>query len=328
MTGTRAWTTGTILLLGAAAAMAGAPPPDLRRDLESYFALGARFVRLPDVTLDSACNVGVDCARPPAGGGRCGRMVLGRGTFAFGSQVAADEVQCTKPGLRLWQLFRNGGSCGDVSIQIVPPQSFLPPIVPGTCADGCVPDVEALEAACGFPTPFPSCDPGVPVAVRVGKDCDGAADAQPGNGRCDLAPGAYGTVRVDNDAHLGLDDGNYALCGLTVGRRAEVTAGETTIAIPESYDVRIGNSARLGFTCGLLQVIADGAGSVVVGRRASVAARLCALERRVRLGTDTTFLGRVVADEVLSGRGLRAVCCCAECPETSRHSPRPSVDEW
>lgn len=297
------------------AVTAGAAAPELRRDLDSYFLLASRRARLPDVTLESACNVGVNCARPVPDDGRCGRLVLGRGRFAVGAQAAGDEVRCTKPGLALWQLFRNAGTCGDATIQVTPPQTFAPPIIPGTCDAACVPDVAALQAACGFPEPFPSCDPGTPVTVRPGADCDGAADERPGNGDCDLAPGAYGAVRLDNDAQLTLDAGTYVMCGLTVGRRASVASTETTLAIPSSYDLRVGNGARVGFTCGLLRVLLAGDGAAALGRQTNVAARVCAPERRVRIGSGTTVSGRIVADEATTGRDIRAVCCCSDCPD-------------
>jgi hypothetical protein len=302
-----------LLAAGLLAATVGTALADgfpLRRDLDAYFLLASRFARVNDLTLFSACNVGVNCATP-ARSSTCGKLILGGATFAAGSQAAGDRVIC-KPGTSLWQLFRNGGTCADAEIAIVPPPTFAPPIVPATCDAGCTPDVAALETHCGFPDPFPACDPAKPVTVRAGGDCEGAPDPAPGNRRCDLAPGAYGTVRVLSDARLDLDAGVYAVCGLRLGRRAEVSSPVSTIAIPAGYGLRVGPDGRLGPFCGAVSVFLQGEGSARFGRRARVAATLCAPERRLHLGTDTLLLGRFVADTVVAGRNVQGLCCAAD----------------
>ena len=310
-------------LVVVAAETALAVPPPLRRDLGSYGIFASRLARVQNLSLPSACNVGVNCATPPGGSPRCGKLVLGSAHFAAGSQAVGDRVLCTKPGAALWQLFSNGGTCGDASIEVVPPQPFTPPVIPGTCGDGCTPDVAALKASCGFPDPFPACDPGRPVTVRPGEDCDGAVDADPGNLRCDLSPGTYGTVQVQNGGRLGLGAGAYAVCGLLLGRGAEAVGPGATIAIPASYDLRVGDGGRLGSICGAVTVQLDGEGAAAVGRHAGVAARVCAPERRLRVGGGASVSGQLVGDTVVTGRDVLAVCCCSDCPggDSARSSP-------
>jgi hypothetical protein len=291
------------------AARADGPP--LRRDLDSYFLLASRFARVQDLTLLSACNVGVNCAAS-ANASPCGELSLAAARFAAGSQTVGDRVLCSRRGAVLWQLFRNAGNCGDASIAIVPPSTFVPPIVPATCGASCTSDVAALEGQCGMPIPFPACDPERPVTMRAGGDCEGAADASPGNQICDLAPGTYGTIRVLNDARLALDAGAYTFCGLRLGRRAEVLSPGSTVAIPAGYDLRVGVDARLGFTCGALEMLLQGDGAARFSRRARVGARLCAPERRLHLGGETVLAGRFVADMAVAGRGVRGACCAVE----------------
>jgi hypothetical protein len=297
-------------LLAATVGAARADGPPLLHDLDAYFLLASRFARIQDLSVLGACNVGVNCATP-VNSSTCGKLILAAAQFADGSQVAGDRVFCTKPGTVLWQLFRNGGTCGDASIAIVPPLPFMPPILPATCDASCTPDVAALEAQCGFPVPFPACDPAKPVTVRAGGDCEGAADAAPGNLRCDLAPGAYGSVRVLSDARLSLDAGMYTVCGLRLGRRADVPSSGSTVAIPAGYGLRVGVDARLGSACGAVEVLLQGDGSARFSRRAQVAARLCAPERRLHLGAQTVLVGRFVADTAVAGRGVRGTCCAA-----------------
>ena len=77
--------------------------------------------------------------------------------------------------------------------------------------------------------PFPACDPGKVVRATPESDCEGAPDAVPGNGRCDLAPGTYGDLWVLNDAKLTLLGGTYTFCGFQFGRRTETVASAATI---------------------------------------------------------------------------------------------------
>src|SRR5262249_53338907 len=144
---------------------------------------------------------GVNCA-PATPSAFCGVLSMEDATFGTGSQVVGDQVFFRKAGARLWQLFRNGGSPLTGVELLAPPETpFTAPVIPGTCDDTCKPDAAALEAACGFPVPFPDCDLSRPVRATPLADCDNY-DTTPGNQQCDLAPGVYGRLRVMNGARV------------------------------------------------------------------------------------------------------------------------------
>jgi len=227
---------GTLLATVAGLTLAAAPAvaQPLKRDLASYFLFAQRFARLKNISIDTPCNVGVNCAAPNASS-TCGELVFDAATFVDGSQTVGDRTFCTEPGAVVSQLFRNtGGACDTITLLHPPIQAFDPtPIIPGTCDPGCIPNTAALEALCGFPDPFPACDPSKPVKAKANEDCIGAPDAVPGNGRCDLAPGVYGDVSVRNKASISLGTGNYDVCTFKVGRNAVVTADAAVIRIPD-----------------------------------------------------------------------------------------------
>jgi len=206
------------------------PAEPLRRDVDSYFVLAQRSLRMKDMTLDSPCNVGVNCASVTANG-LCGVVAMADATFGTGSQVVGDKVFFRKAGARLWQLFRNdGGPLDDIELLAPPEHPFATPVIPGTCDEACKPNVPMLEAACGFPVVFPVCDETRPVRAIPDADCE--LDSVPGNGKCDLAPGTYGRLRVMNDARLSLGAGEYVFCGVKIGREAAVEADATRILLP------------------------------------------------------------------------------------------------
>jgi hypothetical protein len=286
------------------------PPPSetLRRDLDDYFVLAQRSLRMKDLRLEWPCNVGVNCA-PATPGGRCGVLAMEAATFGTGSQVVADQVFFRKAGARLWQLFRNGGGpMTGVELLAPPEQPFTPPVVPGTCSAACEPDVAALEAACGFPTPFPTCDAARPVRAVPFADCE--YDTSPGNQRCDLAPGIYGRLRVMNDARLALGPGSYVFCSVKVGREATVEADRTTILLPRAAFFKAGNGSQVGEDCEDLTVLVQGYGVVSFGRHALVASRVCAPQAYLRLGHGNTLVGSFLADTVASDSNNQGRCCC------------------
>jgi hypothetical protein len=274
----------------------------------AYFVLAQRSLRMKDMQLDSPCNVGVNCASNTAGS-TCGVASMEDATFGTGSQVVGNEVFFRKAGARLWQLFRNGGGALDgVELDAPPEAPFAPPIVPGTCNGLCQPDAAALEAACGFPASSIACDAARSVRVLPGMDCE--SDITPGNQQCDLPPGAYGSVRVMNDARLGLSPGEYSFCSLKVGTRATVEADATTVLLPQGGSFKAGNGSQVGQDCGDLTVLMHGFGVVSFGRHALVAARVCAPQAYMRLGHGNTLIGQFVADTIASDSNNQGRCCC------------------
>jgi hypothetical protein len=284
------------------------PDEALRRDVDDYFALAQRSLRMKDLQLDSPCNVGVNCPSVTENG-VCGTVAMADPTFGTGSQVVGDKVYIRKPGARLWQLFRNGGGpLSGVELQAPPERPFETPVIPATCDETCQPDVAALEAACGFPAPFPACDTARPVRALGPTDCD--HDAVPGNQQCDLAPGAYGRLRVMNDSRLALAPGQYSFCSVKVGRDAAVEADGTTVFVPSGGFFRAGNGSQVGEDCGDLEVLMQGRGTIAFGRHALVAARVCAPQTYLRLGHGNTLIGRFMADTITSDSNNQARCCC------------------
>ena len=80
--------------------------------------------------------------------------------------MVAAQTFLRKPGAQVWQLFRNDDSSLDNVTLVGPPpnpQPFDAPIIPGTCDADCNPDYAGMKAACGFPSPFPTCDRARPV---------------------------------------------------------------------------------------------------------------------------------------------------------------------
>ena len=283
------------------------PEEPLRREVRSYFALAQKNLSMKDLELDAPCNVGVNCGAVNQNG-TCGVVSMGDATFGTGSQVVGDKVFFRKPGARLWQLFRNGGGAlTDVELVAPPETPFAPPVIPNTCSE-CKPDVAALEAACGFPATMPACDPGRSIRAIPLADCD-HDDAVPGNGRCDLAPGAYGRLRVMNGARLALVPGEYVFCAVRVGRNAVVQADATTILLPGG-SFKAGNGSTVGEDCGDLAVLMHGFGVVSFGRHALVATRVCAPQAYLRLGHGNTLIGQFVADTVTSDSNNQGRCCC------------------
>lgn len=310
----------TLALLGALLAAGPARAQDLRRDLGSYFVLALKTLRLKNMVVDGACNVGVDCQMPASGNKACGSIRMQAATFADGSQLVGDQVFFTKPGANIFQLFRNGGgSLANATIADPPVQPFAPPVLPGTCDASCSVDVDTLKALCGFPAPFPSCNPGAPVDVDPGQDC--AGDTSPGNGRCDLPPGVYGDLTVRSKAKLTLATGNYTFCSMRIVRSTLVLGNGATVRVPDGGQVRVSNESTFGQKCGDLTLLLDGPGQVRFGHAANVAARVCAPEGKIALGHGNHLLGQFVGNFVTSDRGNDGDCCGSSCACTDGFDP-------
>src|SRR5262249_13156676 len=154
------------------------------------------------ITVNSACNVGVNCAQPTLNSS-CGRADFANPTFAQDSQLAADGVTFSAKNGKLWQLFTNHSfNTANVQVNAPPVQTFTAPILPGTCGTSCNPDPAALETFCNFPNPFPACNPGNAVTVATRQTLN-------------LAPGTYGDIVVMNLATLNLSPGTYDICSFS-----------------------------------------------------------------------------------------------------------------
>lgn len=316
-------------LAGSAVVAPAAAPPPLRRTLTAYGIFAVRSLSLQNLQLASPGNVGVDCASPSRNA-QCGAASFAAVTFPGGSQVVADKTFFNKPGATIGQLFRNGGGPLDnVTILQPPPQPFTPPIIPGTCDAQCRPNLAALEAECGFPSPFPACKPGSDVAVSPGGDCAGAPDAVPGNGRCDLGPGSYGDVAVRNLASLRLVGGTYDVCNLKLGRSGTVdTAAPAVVNIADQGVLNVNNQSQFGGTNAAdLVVHLAGAGGVTLGKSSTVSALVCAPESKIFLGHVNTLSGQFVGDTIAADPGnvmtplpppLPCVCFDTFMPKTAR----------
>ena len=308
------------IVIAASPALAG---PSLSRDLSSYIFFGLRNVGLKNVTVIGSCNTGVNCAQPNSTSA-CGVATHENTHYGEGSQIAADRARFNRAGAEVWQLFSNDATIlENVTVGSPPIEPLAPlPILGDADGDGtpscdiasgqCVIDSGDLAAACGFPSPFPTCNAANEVIVLEGMDCPNAGDTDLGNGRCDLPPGTYGRVAVQIGGRLTFVGGAYTLCELVVGQSGEVIAdGPTTIDV--SGDVQIGNDASFGPSpgqnCGQITVRAAGPGSVGFGRHVKVNGFFCGPERVVRVGHDNDLTGRFFGDIVDADDNNRAFCC-------------------
>jgi hypothetical protein len=295
----------------------GQPPgPALRRDLDDYFILAMRHAALKNLSLGSICNIGVNCGSPNDNS-ECGTLGTAGITMVDFSQLVGDQTVFRKGGARIWQSFRNN----DSPLQNVQlngpapnPAAFTPPIIAGTCDANCNPNVTAIKAACGFPTPFPVCNPDRSVRASKGEDC-GPNDTVPGNQQCDLPPGVYGNFSVQNGGWANLSAGDYVFCNFRTGRRAKVTAQGTKILIPDTGMVRITNGSELAEDCDDLEILVDGkASSVNFGRTGLMAAKVCAPEASISLGHGNVLIGQFIGDTVAADL-FNVARCCGGCPD-------------
>ena len=299
-----------VTLLALALARTAAANPPLRRDLGSYFALAMRTMSAKNLRVLSACNVGVDCGTPNASS-TCGTASFENPFFADGSQLAVDRPNFSKPGGDLFQLFANqGGPFANVNVRLPPIETFATPIIPGTCDTNCNPNFAAVEQLCGFPNPFPACDPSKNVVAQPNADCVGAPDAVPGNGRCDLGPGTYGSVEVRNLANMEFTGGNYNLCSFAAGKRTIVSAATPAVLnVASGGSFQVSDTSKLGAQCGDFTVFILGVGNVTFGRNGSVTASICAPQSDFNLGDNNHLLGQFIGDTMSADRGNEGRCC-------------------
>lgn len=310
---------GSLLL----ASVAAAANPPLVTDLSRYFIFSMKNAGLKNITLLGACNIGVNCAQPNPNSS-CGVTTNENVFYADGSQLAADVSKFNRPGASVWQLFSNqvnGASNLVVRLPGSKPDGSDPlvlPILPDLDGDGnpsckteaqsCVPDNGDLAVACGFPAVAPACDPTLPVKVVPASDCIGAPDAVPGNGRCDLPPGTYGDLNVQNAGLLTLVGGDYVVCGLLIGKSTTTTIG-TPAVIDVLGDLRINNDSTFGQGCKGITVRLHGFGDSSFGRNATIQGDFCAPDRTMLIGHNNDLTGRFIGDTITADSNNRGHCC-------------------
>ena len=309
-----------VMAVGARTADAG---PPLRRDLGAYFAFGLRSVGLKNISVTGACNAGVDCAQPNANSD-CGVVTHEDANYADGSQIAGDRARFNTGGAIIFQLFSNAPTgLQNVFINSPPVEPLTPLPILGdvdqdgspSCGAGCVIDPGDLAAACGFPSPFPACDPSKVVTVVPLSDCP-FGDQTPGNQRCDLPPGVYGNLEVKDQASLTLTGGTYVVCDLSVGKATETLAAAPAV-VNVTGNVGISNDSNFGpaagQNCGLIRVNVNGTGNFSFGRQAAINGYFCAPQRTLLIGHDNNLTGRFFGDTI-SGDSNNRVFCCADAP--------------
>src|SRR5262245_4034601 len=184
-------------------------PSGVNRNSGYYLSLGRRQAKIKNLGVEApGCNVGVNCASRT---GRCGKLAATGATIAGPGQLVSDRICTTRePPLAFFEVYHNqSGTCGLTCSMIANTGSgsdcsgpFLAPIIDNLDGDGqpscanCTSDPGDIAAACGVTVPMAPCIPGNSIIVNENQDC-GNNDSMPGNSRCDLAAGTYGTVIVE-----------------------------------------------------------------------------------------------------------------------------------
>jgi hypothetical protein len=291
----------------------GANAASLNRDPSVYCIFAQKSLSLKNIKIDSACNVGGNCAQPSQNA-TCGTGSFEDAKFVDGSQLASDKVGFNRPGAVVDDLFTNKPfNSANVTASSV--QGFATPIIAGTCDASCNASSTALETFCGFPSPFPDCDPAKLVVAEQGEDCS-AFDSSPGNGACDLPPGTYGDIRVQNLAEINLSAGSYNVCSFSLGKNAEATGNQSFINIADDGFLRVNNESKVGVQqCGDFTFRIEGHGTVNFGRNVVLAAQVCAPNSDVSLGHGNVLLGQFIGLNVNADRNNSVrICCECVCP--------------
>lgn len=309
-----------VVAFGASLTMAGvANAQPLRRNLPAYFLFAQRQVSLKNFQLDTPCNIGVNCDSPNPNA-KCGSLSYGKTIQVLGSQSVGDRQYFRKPGAVVAQAFRNGGGpLTNVTILTPPVDPFATPIIAGTCDPGCVPNNAALKVECGFPSPFPACDPAKDVKAKSGEDCS-AFDIIPGNHQCDLAPGTYGDISIQSGATAIMQGGDYNVCSFKTSRRANVQGPGVVLNVNGGV-FKVSNGSTLGTNCGDFTVRVEGGKTVSFGRNVFIAAKVCAPDSTLKLGHNNTLLGQFIGDVVNADLNNHGSCCGGRCSCYDSFSP-------
>jgi hypothetical protein len=256
--------------LGAAIALALAGPRLLAAqpsaNLNDYVLFAARAIQTKGPTIGDG-DVGVNLAS--------GELLAPRFFAAPKSIVASDVVHFdrTPTSTTLQQLFAN-------TVVFGPPATpFTPPII----AD--------VAAACGFPSPFPACDPQHPVEIPIGTATV-------------LPPGTYGRVVVHGTAFgastVTLTGGTYVFCQLKVSRASKLQAA-APVTIDVATKASFGPSTFFGPDPGVPTLRSSDVRLYVNGtlvkltRDATSVAHVCAPNAHLRLSKGGVHTGVYVA---------------------------------
>jgi len=235
-----------------------------------YTLLAERMIRTRRLTLTKG-DMGV---ASPTGG------IFSRGILdAPTSVLAADTVRMQR-NTDCGALFANategtGAGCGN-------PQPFVSPF-------------SDLAAACGFPAPFPVCDPSAPPIVVAA------------NQTLALAPGTYGDVYLQGgpsgSGTLELA-GTYRFCNVVASLDAT-----TVFTAPSTVNVTgnllLSRATTTNPTVGAEDIRFFVQGSIVrVSRNALVTAVLCAPDATLAINTGTTLEGRFIAENIRLKRNV------------------------
>ena len=206
-----------------------------------------------------------------------GSLSTRNGLSAATGTVAAPTVHLD-PDAVCGTLFANGGTMAPGCQN---PQPFVSPF-----AD--------IGAACGFPTPFPACNPNAPtVLVAHGQTLS-------------LPAGVYGAVKVEGGAGgpgtLLLGTGPYTFCSLVVSRNGRVlftAPGVLNVAdvFTTSNASAIGPKPGATLTAGDVQIFANGT-RTRVSRNASLDALYCGPHARFTASGGAELSGRIVAQSI------------------------------
>lgn len=291
------------IVLALWAVPAGAQPLD--RDPRSYHILGREQVSLKNYNLLSegpGCNIGVN----DDGG------VLGGDSAQFraadGTQIVADH--CAAGG-DVSQCFCNTGGTGF-------DETCEPWATPILADETTATFIEACNLLPGEPFPV-ACVAGTQnVTIPNNSDCVPASvDSVPGNGRCDLQPGAYGVVNAQKGSSISLDGGVYHIDAYNGATNVtlEVKAASTMNVCGDDI-LRFGDKGSIIAECGNLRVnYVSAAGSVNVGtsKTGAVTMHVCAPNAEIRLRRGNLLEGNFFARVVVSDANGQGRCCDESC---------------
>ena len=259
-----------IVLLGVLGVTRPAAAADASRLVDGYALFATDALRVSGATVTTG-DLGVD-----------------RGTLSVSGALAAPAAQLVGDVVRL----RKASQCaGVIGNRVLRPAPSCP--LTGSLAGAIIDDV---PAACGLPTPLPSCDTSAAVTVASGETRT-------------LAPGRYGVVVVargpQGPGTLVLTGGEYVFCSLGVRRGAQVQV-HTPSRVSVVGDVRLDPRSRLGPAPGVALTARDvrlfgGTGRLRVLQRAELHGRWCAPAGRATL-SGATLDGTVVASRITAVR--------------------------
>lgn len=164
-----------------------------------------------------------------------------------------------------------------------------------------------------------------PSKVRVQSDCPG--DVSPGNDACDLPPGVYGDLVMENASELHpVGAGGYVFCDVVAGRNVTILGAGATVYLPASGDLKLNNAGLVGTACGEIRVLKHGRGAVRFGRNSAINMRLCAPEATVNLGHGNTFSGQFFGETVDADAHNQGGCCPGMCACFDTFDPKVAAE--